>query len=109
MKFKLFLEAHEDMHSWLRPDGTFKSLEGRDHGDIFANDIAFDRALKDGWFRISYLKRYEHELFANNPFRQLSQNQKKVLIDLAIENRMDKIIYDNEINLRVIWSRDERF
>ena len=56
-----------------------------------------------GWQRITF---YSKDLYANNNIKPPNQKQKKELIDLAITNNFERIIYDNENIDKVIWHVD---
>lgn len=109
MKFKLWLEVSSG-HGWLDITGKFHDLPpGKDH-KWFADQLTNNQPepitvmLELGWQRITYITK---DLYTHNPFMKPNPKQMQALIDLALEKRMDQVIWDNENNDRVIWDKND--
>lgn len=73
---------------------------------IFAGD-AYNQLFVKGWMRLAY---DGSDLFVQNNFQRPSQKQTKELKDLAIENNMSKIIYDNDAeDYYILWTSGDAF
>jgi len=104
MHFKQFLENRENLHSWLSPKGEFFPLFGHyNHGSWAQSNhnAQIDQMWKKGWFRINY---YGTTLYAHNETMPLNQIQTKELIDSAIENHMEKVVWDSGNDEKVLWT-----
>jgi hypothetical protein len=114
LSFDMFLEHRLDLHSWLDPQGNFYPVQTShyasainiiQHLKIPLDGNAVHSLMKLGWMRITYENTL---LYANNGFKPLNSNQKKQLVDLAIENNIQKVVFDNDENERVIWSNEDQ-
>lgn len=103
MKFIVWLENRENLHSWLNPQGEFISLNGKSHGDYSSSvGLNIDQMFLKGWLRITF---YSNKIYAHNDkLKSINYKQKKSLIDLAIENHMSHVILDFGENEKIIWS-----
>ena len=44
----------------------------------------------------------------NNPYFEPNRKQKEELINLAIEQNMSNVIYDNDKNETIIWDKSDK-
>lgn len=110
--FKQFLEnfsSPQNKYSWLDSSGTFHPVSADlDHirfaQNITGNILGYNDFFKKGYLRITYMGKI---LYANNPFKTPNDKQKRNLIDLAIFNDMDEIIFDNDKNDFSLWKREK--
>lgn len=102
MRFFVWLENRENLHSWLSPTGKFVPLMGKSHGD-YAQSLGsnIDQMWEKGWARIIY---FADKVYAHNEKMPLNFKQKNSLIDAAIENNMNHVVYDSGDNETIIWS-----
>lgn len=102
----LFSENKEILHSWLSPQGKFIPLMGKSHGD-YAQFLGsnIDQMWQKGWARIIY---FADKIYAHNEKMPINSNQKKALIDAAIENHMNYVVYDSGDDEKIIWSEFDK-
>jgi hypothetical protein len=108
--FTRMANSLEDAYSWLDPRGVFHpvpailSHEGwsRQHKDSSVYDL-----YEENWMRILYMGEV---LYANNASGVfLNERQKQALVDLALSShRFTEIVFDNDVDDRVIWSSEDR-
>jgi hypothetical protein len=107
MNFKQWIENREILYSWLSPRGEFVPLNGISHMDhSYSLGLNIGDMWQKGWFRINYLG---DKIYANNEKLFINDRQKKALIDAAIENNMNYIVYDSGEDEKIIWSKDQAF
>lgn len=117
MHFKSWIikEERDNLRSWLTPQGLFHPLQGMMHSHDALNfhsrtseffREAQDDLLKKGWQRIAT---YEKNIMTNNPYFEPNRKQKEELINLAIEQNMSNVIYDNDKNETIIWDKSDKF
>jgi hypothetical protein len=117
MHFKSWIikEERENLRSWLTPQGEFHPLKGMMHSHDALNfhsrtseffRQAQDDLLEKGWQRIAT---YEKNIMTNNPYLEPNRDQKEALINLAIEQNMSNITYDNDKNTKIIWDKSDKF
>lgn len=109
--FKKFIENFsnpQNKYSWLDPQGTFHPVT-TDHirfaQEITGNVLGYNEFFKKGYLRITYMGKI---LYANNPFKIPNEKQKRNLIDLAIFNNMDEIIFDNDKDDFSLWKNEKQ-
>lgn len=114
MRFKQFLEdVRRDLYSWLSPDGKFYPVPSQGHdyaaykilkGEVEPY-IALHTLMQRNWLRVTF---YARNLVAHNEeSKMINSIQRRALIDLAIQNNMESIDFDNghrEINL---WNKGD--
>lgn len=103
-------EAREDLMSWLAPHGKFYPLAGGDtHSSwairFFKNKNAVQNIYEKGWMRVYY---YSKSLYVSNSSQPPNSRQRSELIDLALENGFNEVIWDSEENEKVIWSKEDQ-
>jgi hypothetical protein len=105
---RVLRESRSDMYSWMNVDGKIFSISShskKDHGDLAKylmadKNINTDQMFQMGYLRITY---YGDDLYAHNNINKPNLRQLKELKDIAIENHMKKIVWDNEDEDRVLW------
>lgn len=106
---RVYLEDRKDMYSWLTPSGEIIQLSyGECHVDCAARIVgsAKDSTLelfRRKYFRITY---YSDSLYCHNPFTRPSTKQLSVLKNIAIENDMRSIRWDDEADDHALWFND---
>jgi hypothetical protein len=103
-------EAREDLIAWLAPHGKFYPIIQPDTHQswavrFFKDKNAVENIYKKGWVRVYY---YSKTIYASNADNPPNARQRKELIDLALENGFNEVIWDSEENEKVIWSREDR-
>ena len=120
---QLICESRRDMYSWLTPEGTFIPVEsGSDHGIeahmiILKNKKLQIRLGKDlgsvrNGDKINYLMNnkfqrityYGDDLYSHNPKFPPTNKQLFALKNIAIENQMRFIRWDNEDDDKILWN-----
>lgn len=106
MKFKEWIiNEGSEKYSWLDPKGFFHPVPEHLTHSSFASLLTGSNNIGDmfskGWFRITY---YGKDLYANSPKMPLNQRQIKSLTDYAIENKFERVFYDNDEDEKLIWS-----
>lgn len=111
MKFKIWLENNVNLHSWLSPQGEIYPAGVLGHYSSAAEILgpssnpkeALNILMKKGWQRLNY---YRYDLTSNNSEGIFpNQKQMKVLVDLAAENGMETVEFDNDEKTWPIWNR----
>lgn len=93
-------------YSWLTPSGDFYRVR-QSHGDEASWLLSVDRnqsaakAFSLGWARI---EADGDTLYANLPRKTLTGKQRTALIGLAEHLNKSRIILDNDLKTKVIWS-----
>lgn len=114
LTFEMFLEHRLELHSWLDPKGNFypaqtshyaSAINIIQHLKIPLKENAVHALMKLGWMRVTYENTL---LYANNGFKTLNSIQKKQLIDLAIENQIPHVVFDDDEKEHVIWSNEDQ-
>ena len=97
-------------HSWQTPSGKFYPIADTHDMDarkkfvgMRSKDAVLD-AFKKGYNRIHH---YSTTLYAHNEIYPLNDVQKNALIQLALHNDFDKLIFDAGEENYVIWSRND--
>ena len=100
-------KIYRNLHGWQTPDGQFLSMPlGWNHGDYASNKLDTDNfhdLFLEGYMRITYIG---NDLMVNNPFKLPCRKQVKELIDAAIENELETIIYDNDKDEQLLWKKN---
>ena len=97
--------------SWLSPNGQFTFLSGNLHHQDIGPQLAgigdegeaYEKLMASGWQRINLVRHDESVLAASNRNKIMMNNiQKRALINLAIENKIDKVVWENDYPKRNI-------
>lgn len=107
MNFKIWLEASKEAHSWLSPNGEFNPVFGTtNHSNWAVNYLKSSiRNVMDDMYHLKWQRVYysNKELYSNNELYGPNFKQKAALIDLAIIEKFDRVLYDNGDANFVIW------
>ena len=117
MYFKSWIikEERDKLRSWLTPQGEFHPLQGKMHSDDALNfhsitsqyyKEAIEDLYKKGWQRVT---NYVNTIMISNPYREPNRDQKEALINLAIEQNMSNVTYDNDKTETIIWDKSDKF
>jgi hypothetical protein len=108
-------EEIDNLRSWLTPQGLFHPLQGAMHSHDALNyhsrtsqyfKEAQEDLFKKGWQRIAT---YDKNIMTNNPYVEPNRKQKEELVNLAIEQNMSNVIYDNDKTEIIIWDKSDKF
>ena len=117
MYFKSWIikEERDKLRSWLTPQGEFHPLQGTMHSHDALNfhsrtseffKEAQEDLYKKGWQRVT---NYVNTIMISNPYREPNRDQKEALINLAIEQNMSTVTYDNDKTETIIWDKSDKF
>jgi hypothetical protein len=113
------LNESESLYSWMDPSGGIISNKGEGHfqasrkilqskynvdvKDMMFADQTYNFLFEKGWMRLTYLGK---NLYCHNNKMRPNQKQLTELKNLAIENHMHNIYFDDEYSedYRSIWS-----
>lgn len=117
MKFNEFflLEDRKDMYAWLSPTGKIIQVnQNSSHGEdariilkklgIYDVPDYLNSLFELGWFRITY---YGDSLYMHNSKVAPNKKQLNSMKNVAIENNMQNIKFDNEDVDRVLWTNSD--
>ena len=102
--------------SWLTESGIIYEVKNKSHKEfaydflkknskqnsINNSDECVDLLYKKGWMRILYIEKI---IYAENPFCNPNYKQISELKNMAIENEMLKVIYENNKSNIVVWEK----
>jgi len=113
------LNESGSLYAWMNPSGEIISNKGEGHFSsgkkilqdrynistkdmMFANQV-YDLLFIKGWMRLTYIG---SELYCHNNKMKPNQKQLRELKNLAIENKMSDIYFDDEYSedYHSIWS-----
>lgn len=116
------LENTESLYAWMDPSGVIYSNKGEGHfssakriiqtkynapiKNMMFAQAAYEFLFEKGWLRLTYIG---NQLFCHNNKLKPNSRQIKELKDLAIENNMVRISFDDEReeDYKILWtSRD---
>jgi hypothetical protein len=116
-----FSKTRNLMYSWMDPSGSIVHNSGEGHFSsgkkiletkyniplaymTFANQV-YDILFSKGWMRLTYIG---SELYCHNNKMRPNQKQLKEMKNLAIENNMSNIYFDDERgeSYHSIWSSE---
>ncbi len=101
-------------YGWIDPQGNYYPLRGHNnhvdgsrlHG---FSGKSYDEPMKAGWLRVTYFNNWNKiEIGINNDYMPPNRKQLKTTIDMAIENNVSYVYFDDGRDNKVIWSNDEK-
>lgn len=105
-------ESSEHLYSWLTPDGTFLPIQAN-HGNTarsflihkgYHESDVFGEMFRRHYFRILF---DNYDLYCHNNLYMPSLKQLSALKNLAIENNIKCIKWDNDEEDRILWCNDD--
>jgi hypothetical protein len=117
--YSQILEDAESMYAWMDPSGQIVSNRGEGHfsaakrilqtkyntpiKDIMFANQAYDLLFVKGWMRLTYIGDI---LYCHNNKTRPNSRQIREMKNLAMENRMSRIYFDDEYgdDYKTIWT-----
>lgn len=102
-------ESVDVAQSWMCPKGKFHSTQGNTHSAwAYGMGKSPEDLFRAGWMRLTYVG---NTLYLNNDFFAPNMKQKKEVIEFVLENkpRFEKIVFDNGIGERELFSIKDKF
>jgi hypothetical protein len=91
------MDQNGKIHKFSNTHGDFAKAFAK---NPFERENYMENMFQKNWLRLNY---YGNSVYAHNSIKCPNEKQMRELKSLAIENNVEKIVWDSEENEKVLW------